>query len=66
MFVAQPHSPLLFIAPDRAGLNNVDWAAYTDLESFAFDDGTGHTTTSCYMEVLGWDESMGMYEIVAW
>ncbi|GFI24226.1 hypothetical protein IMSAGC011_03022 [Lachnospiraceae bacterium] len=55
-----------FIAPDKAGLNNVDWAAYTDLESFAFDDGTGHTTTSCYMEVLGWDDSMGMYEIVAW
>ncbi len=55
-----------FIAPNKAGLNNVDWAAYTDLESFAFDDGTGHTTTSCYMEVLGWDDSMGMYEIVAW
>lgn len=55
-----------FIAPDKAGLNNVDWAAYTDLESFAFDDGTGHTTTSCYMEVLGWSDSMGMYEIIAW
>lgn len=55
-----------FIAPDRAGMNNVDWAAYTDLASFAFDDGTGHTTTSCYMEVLGWSDSMGMYEIIAW
>lgn len=55
-----------FIAPNKAGLNNVDWAAYTDLESFSFDDGTGHTTSSCYLEVLGWSDSMGMYEIVAW
>lgn len=55
-----------FIAPCRAGLNNVDWAAYTDLESFAFDDGTGHTKTSCYMEVLGWCDEMGMYEIIGW
>lgn len=55
-----------FIDPNKAGLNNVEWAAYTDLESFAFDDGTGHTTTSCYMEVIGWDDSMGMYEILAW
>lgn len=45
---------------------NIERNAYSDLESFAFDDGTGHTTTSYYFEVLGWDEDMGMIEIVAW
>lgn len=46
--------------------NNIERNAYSDLESFAFDDGTGHCTTSYYFEVLGWDEDMGMIEIVAW
>ncbi len=46
--------------------HNIEWAAYTDLEAFAMGDTVGHPTTSCYMEVLGWSESMGMYEIVAW
>lgn len=50
-----------FLEPD-----NIERNAYSDLESFAFDDGTGHTKTSYYFEVLGWDESMGMIEIVAW
>ena len=46
--------------------NNIERNAYSDLEAFAFDDGTGHKTTRYYFEVLGWDEAMGMIEIVAW
>lgn len=45
---------------------HIEQAAYSDLESFSFDDGTGHCTTSYYFEVLGWDDTMGMIEIVAW
>lgn len=45
---------------------DIERCAYSDLESFAFDDGTGHKTTRYYFEVLGWDEDMGMIEIVAW
>jgi len=55
-----------FIAPCRAGLNNVDWAAYTDLDALAMFTSMGNTRTSRYIEVLGWSDSMGMYEIVAW
>lgn len=45
---------------------DIERCAYSDLQSFAFDDGTGHTTTRYYFEVLGWNENMGMIEIVAW
>lgn len=45
---------------------DIERCAYSDLQSFAFDDGTGHTTTRYYFEVLGWNEDMGMIEIVAW
>lgn len=45
---------------------NIERNAYSDLESFQFEDGTGHPTTRYYFEVLGWSESMGMIEIVAW
>ena len=45
---------------------NIEQSAYSDLLSFEFDDGTGHHTTRRYFEVLGWSDSMGMFEIVAW
>ncbi len=45
---------------------NIERNAYSELEAFAFGDGTGHKITSYYFEVLGWDESMGMIEVVAW
>ena len=48
-----------FIAPCRAGLNNVDWAAYTDLDSLAMFNSMGRTRTSRYMEVLGWAAACG-------
>ena len=46
--------------------NHIERNAYSDLLSFEFDEGTGHSTTRYYFEVLGWDEYMGMIEIVAW
>ena len=46
--------------------NDIERCAYSDVEAMSFDDGTGHKTTSYYFEVLGWDEAMGMIEIVAW
>ncbi len=45
---------------------NIERNAYSELEAFSFDDGTGHTSTSYYFEVLGWSDAMGMIEIVAW
>lgn len=46
--------------------NNIERNAYSDLEAFSFGDGTGRKKTSYYFEVLGWNEVMGMIEIVAW
>lgn len=45
---------------------NIERNAYSDLEAFAYGDGTGRRRTSYYFEVLGWSDSMGMIEIVAW
>lgn len=45
---------------------NIERNAYSELEALAFTDGTNHKRTSYYFEVLGWSESMGMIEFVAW
>lgn len=45
---------------------NIERAAYSSLESFAMGDTVGHPITSYYFEVLGWNDSMGMYEIIGW
>lgn len=45
---------------------HIERNAYSDLEAFEFGDGVNDRVTRYYFEVLGWDDSMGMIEIVAW
>ena len=45
---------------------NIERNAYSDVEAMRFTNGTKYNTTSYYFEVLGFDYSMGMIEIVAW
>lgn len=45
---------------------NIERNAYSELEAFSFDDGTGHRTTRYYIEYLGFDPYLGWIEFVGW
>lgn len=45
---------------------NIERNAYSEVQAMRLGDTVGHPDTRYYFEVLGWSESMGMIEIVAW
>lgn len=45
---------------------NIEQNAYSEVAALRMGDTAGNSDTRYYFEVLGWDESMGMIEIVAW
>ena len=45
---------------------NIERNAYSEVQAMRIGDSVGNSSTRYYFEVLGWDSSMGMIEIVAW
>ncbi len=45
---------------------NIERNAYSEVQALGYGNGTQHRNSRYYFEMLGWDNSMGMIEIVAW